>query len=238
MVHAAVRKIGPIVGGVTTLVQSLLDAVGSSGTLVAYVDWELGFELYTEDSLLMDEIPAFDKRIARAARDYGILPEVIRTWPGAVRSDNPEAGVAAVGPLAASLCADHTLSYGYGEDSPYAKLVLIGASVLVLGAPLDTITLLHHSEHVAHLQHKRLRRYRRKLLVDGEARWFDIEEFDSSEPVVAGMPDDHFARISKSALKLGAGHHGSVGAADAYLFNATALHGIAVHWLEEWQPDH
>lgn len=236
MVHAAVRKIGPIVGGVTTLVQSLLDAVGPSGTLVAYVDWELGIEPSTADSLLINEIPAFDKRIARAARDYGILPEVIRTWPGAVRSDNPEAGVAAVGPLAAWLCADHALSYGYGEDSPYAKLVLIGASVLVLGAPLDTITLLHHAEHIAHLPHKRIRRYRRKLLVEGKARWIDIEEFDSSEPVVDGMPDDHFVQITESALKLGAGHHGSVGAADAYLFNATALHGIGVHWLEEWRP--
>jgi hypothetical protein len=39
MVHAAVRKGGPILGGVTVLVQSILDAVGNGGTLVAYVDW-------------------------------------------------------------------------------------------------------------------------------------------------------------------------------------------------------
>ncbi len=49
MVHAAVRKVGQIVGGVTTLVAALLDAVGTGGTLVAYVDWELGFEPYTVD---------------------------------------------------------------------------------------------------------------------------------------------------------------------------------------------
>lgn len=237
MVHAAVRKVGPIVGGVTTLVQALLDAVGTDGTLAAYVDWELGFEPDAVEREYTDDIPLFDKRLARAARDYGILPEVIRTWPRAVRSDNPDAGVAAVGARAEWLCADHALSYGYGEESPYAKLVASAGSILVLGAPLDTMTLLHHSEHVARLGKKRVKRYRRKVLIDGEPRWIDIEEFDTSDPIVEGMPEDHFARIAAAALKSGAGRRGVVGAADAYLFNAASLHRIGVDWLEAWQPD-
>jgi len=102
MVHPAVRKVGPILGGVTTLVQALLDAVGDAGTLVAYVDWEIGFESYAVKPALESDMPAFDKRIARAAREYGILPEVIRTWPGAFRSDNPDAGIAALRSLLAN----------------------------------------------------------------------------------------------------------------------------------------
>ncbi len=235
MVHAAVRKVGPIVGGVTTLVQALLESVGSAGTLVAYVDCELGFEPHIIDATLADDTPAFDKRIARAARAYGIIPEVIRTWPGAVRSDNPDAGVAAIGARADWLCENHDLWYGYGEESPYAKLVAVGARVLLLGAPLDTITLLHHSEHVARLTGKRVKRYRRKILVQRQPRWVDIEEFDSSEPVIEGMPADHFAQIAGAAMKLGAARHGSVGAANACLFDATALHRIALNWLETWR---
>lgn len=237
MVHAAVRKVGPIVGGVTTLVAALLDAVGTDGTLVAYVDWELGFEPDAIDPKHADDIPLFDKRVARAARDYGILPEVIRTWPGAVRSDNPDAGIAAVGARAEWLCANHALSYGYGEESPYAKLVASNARVVVLGAPLDTITLLHHSEHVARLREKRIRRYRRKLLIDSEPQWIEIEEFDTGDPVVEGMPDDHFTRIADEALKAGAGRRAVVGAADAYLFNAAVLHRVGVNWLETWRPE-
>jgi hypothetical protein len=60
------------------------------------------------------------------------------------------------------------ISYGYGEESPYAKLVAIAAKVLMLGAPLDTITLFHHAEHIARLTPKPVRRFRRKLLIAGE----------------------------------------------------------------------
>ncbi len=140
MVHAGVRSVGPVIGGVNALVQALLDAVGDEGTLTAYVDWESGFEEPFDPTIAGEDIPAFDKRIAKAGREYGILPEIVRTWPGAVRSDNPDAGVTAIGLRAEWLCAGHSMSYGYGEDSPYAKLVEIGATILMIGAPLDTIT--------------------------------------------------------------------------------------------------
>ncbi len=236
MVHAGVRSIGPIVGGVNTLVQALLDAVGDDGTLAAYADWELGFEPYAVDPANAGDIPAYDKRIAKAAREYGILPETIRTWPGAVRSDNPDANVVAVGARAEWLCAEHSLWYGYGENSPYAKLVAAKATVLMLGAPLDTITLLHHAEHVARIEGKRVKRYRRKVLVDGAERWVDVEEFDTSDPIVAGMPEDFIARIADIALDRGAGRRGSIGQADAYAFDAAKLHDAGVQWLEAWRP--
>jgi len=130
MVHAAVRSVGTIVGGVNTLVQALLDAVGDEGTLTAYLDWESGFQEPFDPTIAGEDIPAFDKRIARAVRAYGILPEIVRTWPGAVRSDNPDAGIAAIGSCAEWLCSGHSMSYGYGEDSPYAKLVEIGLRYL------------------------------------------------------------------------------------------------------------
>ena len=232
MVHAGVRSVGPILGGVNALVQAVLDVVSDTGTLAAYVDWELGFDPDAVDPALADEIPAFDKRIARAARAYGIFPEVVRTWPGSVRSDNPEAGVSAIGARAAWLCADHALSYGYGEASPYAKIVEAKGKVLLLGAPLDTITLLHHAEHVARIPGKRIRRARRKLLVAGVTQWVDIEEYDTSVPVIEGLADDFFARIAEAALAAGHGRRGKVGRADAYSFDAAALHATGVAWLE------
>jgi len=87
MVHAGIRSVGPVIGGVNVVVQALLDAVGPSGTLTAYVDYEPSFEDAEEL-----EMPVFDKRIAHAARDHGILHETMRTWPGALRSDHPDAG--------------------------------------------------------------------------------------------------------------------------------------------------
>jgi aminoglycoside 3-N-acetyltransferase len=66
------------------IVQALLDAIGTAGTLVAYVDYE---PFYDDTGEV--EIPVFDKRIAHAARDHGVLHETLRTWPGALRSGHP-----------------------------------------------------------------------------------------------------------------------------------------------------
>ena len=230
MVHARVRSIGKIDGGVETLVRALLDAVGSSGTIAAYVDWQIdAADPYGAD------VPAFDKRTSRAARDCGILAETIRTWPGAARSGNPDAGIAAIGSRAGWLCEGHALSYGYGEESPFAKLVAIGAKVLVIGAPLDTLTILHHAEHLAKIDGKRIIRYRRDIVADGQIESVDIEEFDTADPVVDGMPADGFGLIARLALEAGCGRSGVVGKATSYIFDAAPLVSEGVRWLESWR---
>ena len=145
MVHASVRAVGPVVGGVNTIVQALLETIGPTGTLVAYVD----FEPFYEDGDI--GIPVFDKRIAQAARDHGILHETLRNWPGAIRSDHPDAGVVAIGALAEWITRDHPFQYGYGKGSPFEKALQAGVRVLMLGAPLDTVTLLHYAENEARI---------------------------------------------------------------------------------------
>lgn len=231
MVHASIRSVGPIDGGVETLVHALLDGLGASGTLVAYVDWEIG-----DADPDGDVPPVFEKHSSRAAREYGILPETIRTWPGAVRSDNPDAGIAAIGARAEALCAGHALSYGYGEGSPFGTLVAIGGKVLVIGAPLDTITLLHHAEHLARVEGKRVIRYKRAIRDGDDVRVVDVEEFDTSDPIVEGMPADAFADIARAVLGIGAGRSGKVGMATSHLIDASALVREGVSWLERWRP--
>jgi len=75
------------------------------------------------------------------------------------------------------------------------------------------------------------------LIVNGEPNWIEIEEFDTSKPVVADMPDDHFTQIAVRTLNAGCGHTGKVGAAVAYAFNAVSLVRFGVKWLEAWRPD-
>lgn len=228
MVHAGLRAVGPVVGGAATVVHALLDALGPEGTLMAYVDFEPFFEDGDE------EIPVFDKRIARAALDHGVLHEVIRTWPGAVRSDHPDAGVAAVGARAAWLTADHPLRYGYGEGSPLHKLVEARGQVLMLGAPLDTITLLHYAEHRADIPEKRVVRYRRRMPGPAGPHWVEIEELDTGDPVHSRLPENAFEIIARDYLATGRGRAGSIAQAPSYLFDAPGLTAFAVRWLEEF----
>lgn len=237
MVHAGLRSLGRVLGGVNTVVQALLDAVGERGTVMAYMDWEMGVEPEDfEDERLREEIPTFDKRIARASRDHGILAETLRTWPGAARSDHPDAGMAALGARAEWICADHPLQYGYGPGSPLHKLVEAGGKVLMLGAPLDRLTLLHHVEHLANIPGKRVTRYQRPLLVDGERRWVDFEEFDTSDAVTDALlasGGDYFTAIAEHCLAEDGGRSGRVAQAPSHLFDARRLVTCGMAWLEE-----
>src|ERR1700730_7559328 len=114
MVHASVRSVGPVTGGVNAIILALLDTVGPAGTLITYVDFE---PFFTDTDEI--EAPVFDKRIAHAARDHGVLHEAMRTWPGALRSDHPDAGVVAIGARAEWITANHPFQYGYGDGSPF-----------------------------------------------------------------------------------------------------------------------
>lgn len=239
MVHSSMRAVGPILGGPNEMIEALLAVVGPEGTVMIYVDWEDAAQSLTRTDRdrqpperLMEAWPAFDPAKARADRSYGILPEFLRTWPGAHRSGNPGASMAAVGARAAWICADHPLDYGYGPGSPLAKLVEERGRVLLLGSPLENVTLLHFSEHVARLPNKSVIRYREKLLRDGRAQWVDIEEFDTADPVVEAAPADHFHQLVRAYLAENDVPHGKVGGAESHLFDAEPLHRFAVAWLE------
>jgi aminoglycoside 3-N-acetyltransferase len=230
VVHASVRSVGGIVGGVNVLAQSLFDAIGGEGTLAAYVD----FEPFYEDDDNPADIPVFDKRIAHAARDHGVLHETLRNWPGALRSDHPDAGVIAIGSQAGWLTAEHPFQYGYGEGSPYEKIVQAQGRVLLIGAPLDTITLLHYAEHKARIPGKRFQRYRRLMPGESGPKWIDFEEFDTREPVTDALPANCFERIVRDYLSAGFGRQGRIGLAASYLFEAPCLVRFAIEWLERF----
>ena len=230
MVHASVRAAGAVTGGVNVIVQALLDAIGSAGTLVAYVDYE---PFYADGDEV--EIPVFDKRIAHAARDHGILHEAIRTWPGALRSDHPDAGVVAIGALLAEwIIADHPFQYGYGEGSPFDKILQAHGRVLMLGAPLDTITLLHYAEHKARIPDKRIRRYRRLMPGVHGPEWVQFEEFDTAEPVHDRLPSNCFEMIAADYLAKRGGSRGVIGDAPSFLFDGPDLVEFGIDWLERF----
>jgi aminoglycoside 3-N-acetyltransferase len=230
MVHASVRSVGEIVGGVNVLVQALLDAIAPKGTLTAYVDFEPFFEEHDDPS----EIPVFDKHIAHAARDHGVLHETLRNWPGAIRSDHPDAGVVAIGPMAEWITKEHPFQYGYGEGSPFERIVQAQGRVLMIGAPLDTITLLHHAEHKANIPHKRIHRYRRLMPGEKGPAWIEFEEFDTGDPVSDVLPADCFERIALDHLAAGFGRRGWIGSAESFLFEAPELVRFGIHWLERF----
>lgn len=238
MVHAAMSRVGKLLNGPDAFIFALLDAIGAEGTVVAYTDWDARHhELLDAEGRLPEtwraHVPPFDPRKSRAIRDNGILAEFVRTFPGALRSGNPGASVAAIGAKAGWITENHPLDYGYGEDSPFAKLVGAGGKVLMAGAPPDSMTLLHHAEHLARLPGKRIVRTEVPFAEAGGTVWRMVEEFDTSRPIVRGLADDYFAAIVEEFLATGQGRRGAVGDAPATLVDAAAITAFAVAWLDE-----
>ncbi|MEM2884829.1 MAG: aminoglycoside 3-N-acetyltransferase [Thermoproteota archaeon] len=236
MLHASVSAIGWIVGGPDVVLQALLDVIGPQGTLVMYVGWEdspYGLEDWPEERRLayLEECPPFDPARSRACREWSILTEYLRTWPGAFRSCHPDGSFAAVGVLARWITEGHPLQYGYGPGSPLEKLCEVGGKVLLLGAPLNSVTLLHYAEHVANVPNKRVVRYKMPILQDGKRAWVEIEEFDTCRGIVANA-EEYFEAIVREYLSSGKGRSGNVGAARSYLFDSADLSEFAVGWLE------
>jgi aminoglycoside 3-N-acetyltransferase len=239
MLHASVRAVGSLLGGPDILIHALVDVVGQGGTVMMYVDWEDAAQHLTGhavaeslDPQILDAFPPFDPRTSRARRAYGILPEFLRTWPTSYRSGNPDASVTAVGNNAEWVCRDHPLHYGYGLGSPLAKLVEAQGKVLLLGSPLENVTLLHYVEHMAQLPNKRTIRYQEPLLINGVKQWVTIEEFDTGNPIVAEAWEGYFGDVVRGYLSTGKGQAGKVGQAQSYLFDAADLYRYAVAWME------
>src|SRR5918997_5610884 len=242
MVHCRMSALGQVVGGAETVVRALLEALGPEGTLVAYTGWQDG-PPDNLDSLddetrrgYLEEHPAYDPRFALSSRDHGRIPEALRTSPGARHSEHPEAGVAALGPLAEALTASHRYDEAYGADTPYTRLVELGGQVVVLGAPMDTVTLVHHAEAVARVPGKRRVGYAMPIMVGGERVWRTFTDVDTSEgalPYERILGDeDYVGHIARSALVAGVGRSGPVGEGPTHPFDARGLVGHAVGWIE------
>jgi aminoglycoside 3-N-acetyltransferase len=242
MVHTRMSAIGWVVGGAETVVRALLDALGSDGTLAAYASWEDHRNRVDEwppehRAAYAAEPPVFDPATSEAVREHGRVPERLRTWPGAQRSAHPEASVVAVGPRARWLTEVHPADGGYGPASPFARLVEADGQVLMLGAPLDTVTLLHHAEAIARVPGKRMITYRVPVAAGGRVTVREYTDIETSEGAFAydrlGLDEDSFAVIARAALESGIGARGRAGDAPCHLFPAPALAAFAVTWMEE-----
>jgi aminoglycoside 3-N-acetyltransferase len=139
-----------------------------------------------------------------------------------------------VGALAPWITGEHPFAYGYGEGSPFEEILQAHGQALMLGAPLDTITLLHYAEHKAQIPNKRIRRYRRLMPGIHGPEWVQFEEFDTGEPVHDSLPSNCSERIAADYLTTGRGRQGNIGAAPSFLLDGPDLVQFGIQWLERF----
>jgi aminoglycoside 3-N-acetyltransferase len=138
LVHSSLRALGPVPGGAETVVQGLLEALGSDGTLLMPA---LSYARVTPEQ------PLFDVRLTPS--NVGALPEYFRTRPGKLRSVHPTHSVCGVGRQAAELLERHIEDRTpCGPQSPFHLLPEYGGQILMLGCGLRPNTSIHAVEEM------------------------------------------------------------------------------------------
>jgi aminoglycoside 3-N-acetyltransferase len=195
-VHSRLLSFGQIEGGVATVFDVLMDAVGKQGTVVA-------------PSYTLSRETVYDLR-STPSEGVGALPEYMRTLPAVIRSACTMHNHVGLGSRVDVLkVSDGKASFGTGSD--FEAFLDAGFRLLLLGLSMNEgATFIHHIEALAQVPYREWMELPRQYVApDGEVRVTTChyygrpkhlvveENFDSLEPVLleAGLMtrvDTHF----------------------------------------------
>lgn len=210
------------------VLDALIGRIGASGTLI--------LPLFNFD--FTKGVP-FD--IRSTPSQMGILTEIGRLLPDAVRTGHPIYSFAAIGAKAAEFeCLDN--KSGYGPDLPFAKLRELGGEIGVLDLPdQNSMTFYHHVEEMHEVPY----RYKKTFVAPytdaaghTEQRGYDLFVRDIDRGVLTSV-DRMGERLWDKGLYRGdrPGHNTGLRVIDAnILFEETAAiiaNGEAMDFLYE-----
>ncbi|TDB79062.1 aminoglycoside N(3)-acetyltransferase [Micromonospora sp. KC721] len=230
LLHSSNRNLGFVAGGPQAVVRAVLDVLGPEGTLVVPTHtpdntdpagWQHPPVPEAWWPVIREHTPGFG-RSCTPSRRMGVIAEVVRTWPGALRSNHPQVSFAALGRNAASVVDGHQLDDALGENSPLGAVYRLDGKVLLLGCGHRSNTSLHLAEcrQVSPPQAVTGSSVRQPDGTDRWTTWVDV---------VADEGD--FDRLGAEFEATGAVVIGQVGSAAARLISQPVLVDFATAWM-------
>jgi len=156
LVHSAIQFLGQPTGGMCTYLETLQELLGPHGTLA---------------------VPAFNFGFARGepfdpqttpAVGMGVFSEYVRQQRDARRTPHPMQSLAVMGYHADDLAQRDTPS-AFDPGSAFDRMLDLGFKVLLLGADIDAISMLHYCEQRASVPYRYWKDFRG--LVRNGAKW-------------------------------------------------------------------
>ncbi|TLS49801.1 AAC(3) family N-acetyltransferase [Paenibacillus antri] len=217
LVHSSLKSMGPVEGGADAVLDAFEEYMK---------DGLLAFPTHTWSYINADN-PRFD--VDRSPSCVGILPELFRKRPGAVRSLHPTHSVAAIGRDAITFTGDdHRFDTPCARGSAWGKLLDRKATILLVGVDLRRNTFIH-----------------------GVEEWLDIPGrlTDDHEPLYTVLPDgteiavpsrrhcglrwsEHFWKVDQILEDAGAMRKGRLGEAVVRVCDAAATADVLTRMLK------
>ncbi len=207
--HSSLKSIGWVDPGPEAVIEAFLEVLGPDGTLVAPA----------MISALNGIRPLFD--VKTSPSEMGLLTETVRNWPGARRSNHPTHSIAAIGPLAEELTANHRQAWGpvtshgtdaVGFDSPWDRMYKLNVWILLIGVSFGNCTMLHHAQVRYAAKHQG---------ITAKTPW----------------PDFDFHKMGDYLDTQGSVKHGTLGNAPCLLTRARDVVDCALNAIEERLED-
>ena len=141
LIHSALQFLGRPGGGLPMVLETLLEAVGSNGTIA---------------------VPTFPFTFNRGidydpettpSKGMGAFSEFVRQQPNALRTPHPMQSLALIGREAADLARRDTLS-AFEDGSAFDRMLQLGFKLLLLGADIQAASIVHYSEQRAKVPYR------------------------------------------------------------------------------------
>ena len=235
MVHTSLSSLGFVCGGAETVIRSLLESVGTDGTIMmptqswknldpaCGVHWEEPEEWW---QLIRDNWPAYNKDIT-PTNTMGAVAEMFRKWPGTVRSNHPARSVAAYGKYAEYLTKAHELSNIFGEGSPIGKLYELDGYVLLIGVGYDKNTSIHLADERADYPGKHTCTEHSAVYENGKRVW---KAYDT-----LFVDGEDFTQIGDAFEKECVVHKAPLGNGILTFMRQRDIVDFAVSWIEKYR---
>jgi aminoglycoside 3-N-acetyltransferase len=156
LVHSALQLLGKPLEGIETYFKAIRNIIGDEGTLVV--------PTFTLD---YPTTQVFDRENT-PSKDMGSFSEYVRQLPDALRTSHPLQSVAVFGFYAKDLAGRDTSS-AFEEGSVFARMLELDFKLLLLGAGIQSVSMVHYCETKAGVPYRRWKDFSGHINQDG--RW-------------------------------------------------------------------